>query len=269
MPADFNWLSVWNWEPSILLGLAALCGAYGLSIGRLRHRFQNSTSTPPRQIAIFFAGVMIIFFALVSPIDAMGDHYLFSFHMTQHLLLTLVMPPLLLLGTPAWMIEPLLRSRFFYALGRWITSALPALSIFNLLFGFYHLPALYDLSLRNEILHLIVHLALMISAVITWMPICSPTKILPRLPHSAQVLYLFIAAIPPTILGAIITFSDRVLYPTYLAAPRVFGISALEDQQSAGLIMWLPGATIYLIALTIVFFKWFNHSESVEQSNLV
>ncbi len=268
MPSSFNWLTEWNFQPSILLGLGALVAAYLLSVGALRHRFPNSTPIAPRQLALFLAGAAIIFLALVSPIDEIGDQYLFSVHMTQHLLLTLVMPPLLLLGTPAWMLRPLLRYRLFYATGRWLTSAIPALVLFNLLFALYHVPALYDLILQNETLHTLVHLALIATAVITWMPICSPTDELPRLPYSAQILYLFLAAIPPTILGAVITFAPAAIYSTYAAAPRVFGIPALEDQQYAGLIMWVPGASVYLIALTIVFFKWFNQSGAVEQSKL-
>ena len=269
MLSGFDWLAAWNWEPSVLIGLFAICSAYFASIGPLRHRFQNSTPPSPRQITFFLTGAACIFVALVSPIDFIGDHYLFSFHMTQHLLLTLIMPPILLLGIPGWMLDPYLRYRFIYSFARYLTSAIPALLLFNFLFGFYHLPALYDLTLRNEIVHLIVHLLLMLTAIITWMPICSPTNELPRLPHSAQILYLFVAAIPPTILGAIITFSESVLYPTYLAAPRLFGFSALEDQQYAGLVMWIPGAGIYFFALTLIFFKWFNHSESIEQSKLV
>lgn len=265
MPDSVRWLTAWNWEPSVLLGLILFCSAYWISIGPRRHRFANSLPVAPRQIALFVAGAVAIFVALVSPLDAIGDHFLFSFHMTQHLLLTLVMPPLLLLGIPGWMLTPILRFRFFYAPARFFTAPLIALALFNVVFALYHVPALYDLTLRDHNIHIVAHFLLMASAVITWMPIVSPTRELPRLPYSAQILYLFAQSIPPTILGAIITFAESILYPTYAAAPRVFGISALEDQQWAGLIMWIPGAAIYLIALTIVFFRWFGKTDASSQ----
>ncbi|MBI3912716.1 MAG: cytochrome c oxidase assembly protein [Chloroflexi bacterium] len=262
MPESVRWLTAWDFEPSILIGLLLICSAYFASLGPLRRRFANSSPPEPRQIALFLAGAVAILLALVSPIDEIGDHYLFSFHMTQHLLLTMVMPPLLLLGIPGWMLAPFLRYRFFYAVGRSLTRAIPALLLFNVFFAFYHIPALYDLTLRDHNIHIVVHLFLMATALIAWMPICSPTPELPRLPFAAQILYLFIQAIPPTILGAVITFGTGILYPTYARAPRLFGMSALEDQQWAGMIMWIPGAGIYLTALTIVFFKWFGKTDS-------
>ena len=139
--------------------------------------------------------------------------------------------------------------------------------MFNLIFTAYHVPALYDLSLQNNTFHIFVHLLLMATAVIAWWPILSPMTELPRLPQPGQILYLFFDAIPPTLLGALITFGEVVLYPTYANAPRIFGISALDDQIGAGLIMWIPGAMVYLLALTIVFFKWFGSEDGAERAN--
>lgn len=260
------WLTDWNFEPSILLGLILLCGIYLYGVGPLRRRFNWAPEIDKRQIALFLSGVFIIFIALMSPLDEIGDQFLFSAHMTQHLLLTLVMPPLLLLGTPSWLVRPLLEWRLIDSVARFITKPIPAFLLFNVIFTAYHVPALYDLSLQNNTFHIFVHLLLMTTAVISWMPILSPIEELPRLPYPHQIMYLFFGAILPTILGAIITFSESVLYPTYQLAPRLFGISALDDQMGAGLIMWIPGSTIYLFALSIVFFKWFGQDDG-EKAN--
>jgi putative membrane protein len=217
------------------------------------------------KIVLFFAGIFVLFIALVSPLDELGDVYWFSAHMTQHLLLTLAGPPLLLLGTPGWLLAPLLKNRAVLCVGRCLTSPVIALGLFNVVFALYHVPALYDLALRDDAFHIFMHLMLMATAVVTWWPVLSPVQELPRLPYPAQILYLFLESIPPTILGALITFADAVLYPTYQAAPRLFDVTALADQQAAGLIMWIPGTMVYLFALTIVFFKWFGQSDSGTQ----
>ncbi len=262
------WLTAWNWEPTVLVGLSLFCALYLFGVGPLRRSLWPLEKIERRQIILFFAGVFVIFLALVSPLDEIGDHYLFSAHMVQHLLLILALPPLLLIGTPGWLLKPLLQKPLIARLGRFLTLPLPALLVFNFVFAVYHVPALYDWTLRDETVHIIVHLLLMATAVITWSPILSPLREW-RLALSFQVLYLFLQAIPPTILGALITFSPEAIYPTYVAAPRVFDISALEDQQMAGVIMWIPGALVYLLALTIVFFKWFGDADSRDQEQVI
>lgn len=259
------WIYHWTLEPSIILGLAALCGAYLAGVGPLRRRYNLGPPVARSQLVLFLSGAFVIFFALVSPLDELGDRYWFSAHMVQHLLLTLGGPPLLLLGTPGWLVQPLLKNRAVLRIGRWLTSPVIALGLFNVVFALYHVPALYDLSLRNDAFHILMHLLLMATAVITWWPVLSPVKELPRLAYPAQILYLFLESIPPTVLAALITFAETVLYPTYNAAPRLSGVSALADQQAAGLIMWLPGTMVYLLALTIVFFKWFGQPDSSPQ----
>ena len=267
MSSPNPWFTDWNFEPTIFIGLTLLTAIYLSCVGPLRRRYGWAAEIDKRQVALFLAGVFIIFIALVSPLDEIGDRYLFFAHMTQHLLLTLVMPPLLLLGTPSWLVRPLLEWRLIDSVARFVSKPIPAFLLFNALFTAYHVPALYDLSLQNNLFHIFVHLLLMATAVIAWLPILSPIEALPRLPYPHQIMYLFFGAILPTILGAIITFSQSVLYPTYQVAPRVFGISAMDDQMAAGLIMWIPGSTLYLLVLTIVFFKWFGRDDDSEQAN--
>ena len=121
MSASTLWLTGWNWEPTILLGLVVFVGAYLYGVGPLARRNGWASTINKRQGALFLSGVFIIFIALISPLDEIGDRYLFSAHMTQHLLLTLVMPPLLLLGTPGWLLRPLLEWRLISFVARFIT----------------------------------------------------------------------------------------------------------------------------------------------------
>ena len=105
-------------------------------------------------------------------------------------------------------------------------------------------------------MHIVQHLTFIATGVIMWWPVLSPMKELPRLPYAGQVLYLFVLSIPPAIVGALITFSDSILYETYAAAPEIWGISTRADQQIGGVIMKLPGFLIFLLAAGIIFFTW-------------
>ena len=253
----------WSWEPTILLGLAFQAGAYLACVGPLRHYFPKSKPVPSWQVQTFLFGVLVLFIALVSPLSILSDGYLLSAHMVQHLLVTMVAPPLLLIGTPRWLFRPLVRRRLGLAIGRVLTHPIITFVVFNLILTLWHVPAYYDRSLNEPAVHAIQHVMFIAAATLTWWPIVSPLDELPRLPDPLQVLYLFLASIPPTVLGAVITFAGDVLYPTYARAPRAWGLSPETDQQLGGLIMWVIGALIYLGVLTAVFFRWFNQDETV------
>ena len=259
------WLE-WNWEPSILMGLALLAGLYWAATGPWRARFDRAASVMRAQRLWFLSGVGVMFLALVSPLDALSDRYLFSAHMLQHFLIGFVAPPMLLLGTPGWLlrplVQPLLRSRLSAWALRLLTAPLVAFGAFNLIFIVWHVPAFYEATLHNEALHIFEHLLFIGTGVMNWWPILSPLPELPRLSSPAQVLYLFAEAIPTSVLGAFVTFPATVLYPTYADAPRILNLSPYEDQQFAGLVMWMPGAMIYLLALSLVLRDWFNREQT-------
>ncbi len=252
----------WSWEPSVVLGSLLLAGGYLACVGPLRERFRGATRVSSWRVAAFLVGVSALFLALASPLDELSDHYLLSAHMLQHLLLTLVMPPLLLLGTPAWLLRPLLRSQRLAALARFWTRPLVAFLVFNVTIAFSHFPVIYNLALEDEHLHIALHLAYMVSAVVAWWPVVSPLPELPPLSYPLRMLYLFLNTIPGGLVGALISLSDHVIYPTYAAAPRLFGLTALGDQQLGGLIMWLGVSTYYFALMTVVFFIWANREEA-------
>jgi putative membrane protein len=251
----------WHWEPSVVLGSLLLGGGYLYTIGWGRPRFYGAEPLSRWRIAAFLGGLGMLFLALASPLDALSDRYLLSAHMVQHLIMTLVMPPLLLLGTPGWLLRPLLRSYVFAPVLRLWTRPLPAFLVFNLVFAFAHFPVIYNFTLTDERAHIAQHLIFMATAVVTWWPILSPLKELPGLPYSLQMLYVFLQTIPGALVGAFITLSDGVLYATYAAAPRVTVLSAHSDQQLAGLIMWLGSWALFFVVLTIVFFVWANREQ--------
>lgn len=249
-------LEMWTWEPSILLGIAIFLGLYLAAIGPLRNRFKDSSPASRAQVAWFVAGTLFIFLALVSPLDELGDNYLFSAHMLQHSLLVFVVPPLLLAGTPAWLADALVRPRLIHPLAKILTHPISAYLLFNLVFAVWHFPAFYQAALDNQNVHIFEHLCFMVTAVLNWWPVISPSKLLPRLPAPVQLLYLFLEGIPCTVLGAVIIFQPTILYPAYVTAPSLLGLSPMTDQQIAGLIMAMPGGMAYMIAMSVVFYNW-------------
>lgn len=219
----------------------------------------------PWQVVAFFSGILTAAGALLSPLHTLGETYLLSGHMVQHLLITLVVPPLLLLGTPGWMVRPLLRLPLAGRLAGTLLTPIPAFVLFNAVFTLWHVPAFYQLALVVPAIHALEHSSLLLLGLATWWPVCGCLPEYPRLPYGGQVLYLFFQSLPPTILGAIIALAEVPIYPHYWRAARVLGLSALADQQLGGLIMWIPGALIYFLALSIVFFIWLERRSPLQE----
>ena len=258
---EFSW-TAWHAHPSIIAGLLFLTGAYLLGVGPLRRRFGWAQGIGAGKVTVFLTGVLVISFALLSPLHELGDNYLFSAHMVQHLLLTLVAPPLLLLGTPAWLVRPLIRPPTVTRIARFLTLPVVAFVLFNAVFVLWHVPELYDMALRERGIHILEHSMFIVAAVIMWWPILSPLPELPRAPYLVQMLYLFVQPTVPSILGGMITFSDGILYSWYEAAPQLWDISTHADQQVGGLIMWVPGGLAFLLTLIVVFLIWASQEQS-------
>jgi putative membrane protein len=256
--ASISWWQ-WHWHPDLYVGLLILTGLYLLYVGPLRGRL---VQPPSRwQVGSFLTGALIMFFALAGPIHELSDNYLFSAHMAQHMILTLVVPPLLLLGSPAWLLRPLIRPAYVMKLGQFLTLPLVAFLLFNAVFAAWHFPVFYEGALHGHAFHILEHLLFMTTAVIVWWPVLSPVTELPRIPYPAQMLYLILLSISQTPLFAVITFSDNVIYSFYANAPRVFDISPLADQQLGGIIMKVTWLTVFLPSICIVFLRWFYLEE--------
>ena len=127
---------------------------------------------------------------------------------------------------------------------------------FNLVIAVWHLPPFYNAAMANHNLHILEHLMFMVAAVLMWWPLLSQLPEFPRLAYPGQMLYSFLMSIPMSIVAVYIAMSDHVLYPAYSAAPRILPLSPLEDQLLGALIMWIPGGLIFMIIMTVVFFKW-------------
>jgi putative membrane protein len=176
--------------------------------------------------------------------------------MVQHLTYTMVVAPLLLLGTPAWLARWLLSPRWLFVTVRWLSRFVPAIVTFNLVVVVTHWPAFVDLTLRSAVAHFLAHTVLLLSAFVIWMPILSPLPEIPRLVPMARMVFLFLQTVVPTIPASFLTFGRHPLYRRYEDLPKLWGISALDDQLIAGLIMKIGAGMLLSSLIAVIFFRW-------------
>jgi putative membrane protein len=250
-PNDPVW-TTWDPDASVVAGLAVLCLAYALGVRGM----PNGEPLPAWRRLAFLAAVAVIVVALMSPMHGLAERYLFSAHMVQHLLLTMVVPPLLLSAVPAGMARLLPRHRAVFLVVRAVTRPIPAFVAANLVFLVWHLPRLYDSALRDHTVHVASHLLFIGTATALWWPLLSPLPELPRLPHAGRLLYVFAQVLPGMIVGGLVVNAKRPLYALYAEAPRITSLTAVQDQQLGALIMWVGGGLFWLVAFTAIFFAW-------------
>lgn len=261
------WLTQWNWQPTIIIGTIMIMVLYLYAVGPLREKYHLAPDIKTSKVVVFLLGVYIIFFALFSPIDKLGDTYLFSAHMVQHLMLTIIGPPLMVIGMPAWLIEPLLRKAVLLRIGKFLVNPLITFFLFNVAFWIWHAPPLYNAALYDERLHILEHMIFIGTSLLYWWPIFSPMKKdLPRLQIGGQMLYIFLGGMPAVLLGAGLTFTEP-LYAPYIHAPRIWGISPVFDQQLGGLIMWVPGNILFIVYASLLFIRWMQEQDARQRAH--
>jgi putative membrane protein len=253
-------MPAWHPHPSVWLVLGGIWVAYLIAVRR--HR--TVAGEPPdrrRRTTLFSIGMACLWLGADWPVHDLAEGYLYSVHMAQHLLFTLVAAPLLIAGMPGWMWRDILRPRWLFLAFRFLTRPIVALILFNGLLLFTHWPEIVEASVRSELTHFTLHVLLFGSAIVMWWPVMSPLVELPALTPPAQMMYLFAQSLAPTIPASFLTFGHTVLYPVYGTFPRIWGISALNDQLIAGLLMKLVGGFILWGFVATIFFRWYAREE--------
>ena len=267
----------WDLQPWVILSLVVAASGYALGLRRLPKERRGHIFGPWR-VASFFAGMLILVAALLSPLSSLDDQ-LFSAHMAQHLLLMLVAPPLLVYSRPvmAWMCALPGGARRAVAgvwsrrrsLQRGVGLLMNPLSVWMLASAtlwFWHLPGPYRWAAEHEGVHVLEHFLLFATSLMFWSVVIEPYG----RRHSAYGLcLLFVAAfsVQMGMLGAILTFASRPLYSDP-AAPLPWGFSPLEDQQLAGVVMWVPVGLVHLSTMAILFLAWLKHAEQRAQASV-
>lgn len=249
----------WTIAPAVLAACLVAAVAYLRGLHALRERTRVRRAEARWRTWSFAAAVLAILVALVSPLDALGGA-LFSAHMVQHLLLMMVAAPLTVLGDPMtaflWAVPTTgrraiggwwMRRRTLRSAWRVLTLPIVAWSLHVVALWAWHLPSFYDRAVAEGPLHVLEHATFFLSALLFWwVPFRAHGR---RLAAGPALLYLFAAALQSTFLGAVLALARHPLYSAHLATTRAWGLTPLEDQQLAGLWMWVPAGLVYLVAL--------------------
>lgn len=258
---QLHWLS----DPGVLAPLALLAGIYVWRLRSARREAGGRGAGPLRAVA-FAGGMLALLVALISPVEGLGEDYLFSMHMLQHMLLGDIAPLLLLLSLSRVIMRPATRRliRVERALGPFAFPLTGLLSWLVLMY-LWHLPALYDAALEHPLVHLLEHASFFAAGVAVWWPLVQPVPMRRPLEGLNTVAYIGAAKFGLAVLGLYLTWSHTVLYDYYEHVPRIWGLSAIQDQNMGGAIMMVEQSFTFVIALVVVFVRMLAKSETDEQ----
>lgn len=264
---DYSFWVLWN--PGMIVLSVILATIYLTVVGPLRHLFPDAAPISFGRKASFLVGIMIFYFALGSPLHLVGHEFLFSAHMLEQALVYMVIPPLLFIGVPAWLIRPLLRQKFLKQWISFLTKPMIAMLLFSVLFSFYHFPIIFDYINASDPLHNVFHTILTLTAFLMWWPIVNPLPEWNHLTELRKIGYLFVSAAVLTPVCVLIIFAKTVMYTTYLDAPQLFTIlPPLDDQQLGGIIMKVIQEITYITTMTIIFFRWARKEKSKDSIDM-
>ena len=226
---------------------------------------KNGPAITTKQRNAFIAGVLLLWLASDWPVHDIAEEYLYSMHMFQHMVLSYFMPPLILLAIPKWMFDAVLGAGLVRKTINWLAKPVIAGVLFNAIVMITHIPQIVNRSVSNAPLHYSMHVLLIVTALLVWVPICGPDRKL-HLQSGGKMIYLFLMSVVPTVPAAWLTFAEGAVYKHYDTAVRVWGLSVTTDQQIAGAIMKTGGAIFLWSIVVFLFFKRFSAGFSAEQS---
>jgi putative membrane protein len=249
-----------QWHPEVWLLVAFLVGAYAYTMRVIGPRAVG----PGKQVVsrlnlICFVGAMLVLWGASDwPVHDISEEYLYSVHMLQHMALSYFLPPLALLATPTWLARTIIGDGRVYRAMRGLTHPVVAAVLFNGTVMIVHIPLLVNASVHggNAPLHYGMHVLLVSTSLLMWMPVCGPIPEF-RISAMGSMIYLFLQSVVPTIPAAWLTFAEDVVYKSYDTPVRLWGISAVEDQQLAGAAMKVGGGFYLWTIIVFLFFKRF------------
>jgi putative membrane protein len=263
-----NLWQAWNLAPPVVLGIAIAALTYGLGVIALR---RNGHGPGPRRVLCFYAGLAVVVGSLVAPLDALATT-LFSAHMVQDLMLILIAAPLLVLGAPlvpVTMAMPRTLRRIFRSIervpvvnaaSRAVMNPVVVLALHSLALWAWHLPSPYQAALGDDVLHGGEHVTFVATAMLFWALVIGSRR-RRRLGHGPAILLTFVTALQSAALGVVLTFASTVLYPVHAGRTQAWGLTALEDQQLAGVFMSLEQASVFFAVFAFWVVRFFAEQD--------
>lgn len=244
-------------------GFVVLLSGFLYARGWVKARSRRAEELPPWRVCCFYAGLLSLWLAIASPLDALDD-YLLAAHMIQHFVLMSVVPPLLLLGAPAVplvrglpavvvrkVLRPILLRRWYHRFVKTLLHPAVLWLLMNVAYLGWHVPAAFELTFHSELVHNFEHLCFLGTSIGFWWFVIQPWPAHSRFPGWVVIPYLLTSDLLNTILSAFLAFSGRVLYVSYAQAPRISKLTALQDQVAAGSEMWILNSVVFLVPAVI------------------
>jgi putative membrane protein len=247
---------------SVFLVIALLAIAYREALLRLGPRLApaGEPAATRRQKVQFGLGCLLLFAFASWPVHDLAERYLFSVHMVQHMVFTLIAAPLLLVGTPGWLVSWIIRP--VLPVMRRLVRPLPASLVYNGVIAVSHSAGWVNYTSSHEFPHFLAHTLIVMTAMLMWLPVLHDRPELPSMSAPVKMVYLFAQSLLPNVPAIFLAFAEHPLYQWYAHAPRIWaGFSAVEDQQLAGAIMKTSGTMIIWGTIVVMFFRWYRDSE--------
>lgn len=246
----------WHTEPLLLATLLLTGWLYALAVGPFRKRIAGDAPFPRFRSITFYIGLALVYLAVGSPLDQLGEQFLFSAHMTQHMLLIYFAPTLFFFGTPRWLVDALLSNHSLAAVMRRLTHPACSGLLFTFVYTVWHIPALYEAALQDKRIHILEHWTMFgLGFLMLWPFLTSSTRV-PRRSYPLRMVAIFLLMVGQLPVFAFLTFAGEAIYPTYIWAPRIIGLDALNDQILGGIIMKVVNMGFSLTILGTCFYFW-------------
>jgi len=258
---------LWRLEPFPIAATFVAVLFYTLGTGPLRSRFFPGQPYPATKALLFYLSMALLTLIFVSPLHTLGEFFLLSAHMLTMMLVIFVVAPIFLFSLPGWLIAPVALHPVIKPVLRFLTRPVVNVVHFNLAFLLIHIPSLLKtLMFSADGLHYLTYFAIFGSAVLMWWPVMNPLPgALPNPSYRARLIYLVVLIASHNPFSSVFSFAGGLIYPWYAAAPRVFGLSPLQDQQFAGVVMGVVYMTVMLIAVAATFVRWFGGRAQVRR----
>ncbi|MFA9477385.1 cytochrome c oxidase assembly protein [Phycisphaerales bacterium AB-hyl4] len=261
-PHDGHWWTAWNIDPVIIPVLLLLSTLYTVGLINMWRRAGTGHGVSRLQATAFAFAILSLVVALISPVDVLAIE-LSWVHMIQHMIIMMIAAPLFVIAAPTRVMLFAFTTVGRVRLGAMFRMPGPYLlwqplltwALYAFTLWIWHIPTLYEAALRNELVHDAQHLAFFIASCLFWRVLLDPLSRL-RLNLGLGVLYLFTSSLHSSALGVFLALSPRVWYPHYETTTAAWNLTALEDQQLAGLVMWMPACTLYAAAAALMFYFW-------------
>ncbi len=259
-----TWRS-WEWQPTILPA-AAVVGAYVYGVRSVYPADRAERAVFWRRVALFFAGALLLFLAIASPLDAATDRLL-AFHMLQHVIMTTLAPPLIVLGLPPALLRKLLRREGVASVVRSLTNPFLTGGLFLANMWLWHAPPLYNAALDYPNIHIIQHLMFIGTGILFWWPVINPVPEASSLGQGGRLLYLFITGFPMMTLALLLLSAQGVVYRHYGEVQLLWGMSPITDQQLAGIVMGVLGELASFAAFSVLFLRFMVSELSEDEAS--